>query len=328
MAVTTLVSAVNAVRSAASGGQRYRRIAGGSTSLVEDEVRLSDAQAQELEECIVTRGIQPSLAKIPLPEGPVGVRGGEVAVPLSVVGRSATKTDRRRMVQGERMMLPGSGGVVRFFMHWYDCEDSYGGTDLDLGLVLLDEDMGVIDTWDYADVHSSSHGTNETVTFSGDSVRAPRPNGASEFFDVNMAKLVQEYPTARYMVENVRVFSGAPGISAVDNYCGVMRRDKVMSGEVFDARTVVSGACASTGSKFVVLLAVDVVTGELVWLDTETGSTELYGRASTDGEATGLAVGEVLGGSRVSVGELLGWWSGGRVDESVGVDWDMVFGLL
>lgn len=328
VAVTTLVSAVNAVRSAASGGQRYRRIAGGSTSLVEDEVRLSDAQAQELEECIVTRGIRPSLTKIPLPEGPVGVRGGEVAVPLSVVGRSATKTDRRRMVQGERMMLPGSGGVVRFFMHWYDCEDSYGGTDLDLGLVLLDEDMGVIDTWDYADVHSSSHGTNETVTFSGDSVRAPRPDGASEFFDVDMAKLVQEYPSARYMVENVRVFSGASSISAVDNYCGVMRRDKVMSGEVFDARTVVSGACASTGSKFVVLLAVDVVTGELVWLDTETGSAELYGRASTDGEATGLAVGEVLGGSRVSVGELLGWWSGGRVDESVGVDWDMVFGLL
>ena len=160
--------------------------------------------------------------------------------------------------------------------------------------MLLDEDMGVIDTWDYADVHSSSHGTNETVTFSGDSVRAPRPDGASEFFDVDMAKLVQKYPAARYMVENVRVFSGASSISAVDNYCGVMRRDKAMSGEVFDARTVVSGACASTGSKFVVL----------------------------------LAVGEVLGESRVSVGELLGWWAGGRVDDSVGVDWDMVMGLL
>lgn len=328
VAVTTLVSAVNAVRSAASGGQRYRRIASGSTALVEDEVRLSGTQAQELEECIVTRGIRPSLAKTPLPDGPVGVRGGEVAVPLSVVGRSATKTDRRRMVQGERMMLPGSGGVVRFFMHWYDCEESYGSTDLDLGLVLLDEDMQVINTWDYADVHSSSHGTNEIVTFSGDCIAAPCPDGASEFFDVDMPKLVQKYPAARYVVENVRVYSGAANIAAVDNYCGVMRRDKVMSGEVFDARTVVSGARASVKSKFVVLLAVDVVTGELVWLDTETGSSELYGRASTDGEATGLAVGEVLGGSRVSVGELLGWWAGGRVDESVGVDWDMVMGLL
>lgn len=327
-AVTTLVSAVNAVRSAASGGQRYRRIAGGSTALVEDEVRLSGTQAQELEECIVTRGIRPSLAKTALPDGPVGVRGGEVAVPLSVVGRSATKTDRRRMVQGERMMLPGSGGVVRFFMHWYDCEDSYGNTDLDLGLVLLDEDMQVIETWDYANVHSSSHGTNEIVTFSGDCIAAPCPDGASEFFDVDMPKLMQKYPAARYVVENVRVYSGAANIAAVDNYCGVMRRDKVMSGEVFDARTVVSGARASVKSKFVVLLAVDVVTGELVWLDTETGSSELYGRASTDGEATGLAVGEVLGGSRVSVGELLGWWAGGRVDESVGVDWDMVMGLL
>lgn len=328
VAVTTLVSAVNAVRSAASGGQRYRRIAGGSTALVEDEVRLSGTQAQELEECIVTRGIRPSLAKTPLPDGPVGVRGGEVAVPLSIVGRSATKTDRRRMVQGERMMLPGSGGVVRFFMHWYDCEESYGGTDLDLGLVLLDEDMQVIETWDYANVHSSSHGTNEIVTFSGDCIAAPCPDGASEFFDVDMPKLMQKYPTARYMVENVRVYSGAANIAAVDNYCGVMRRDKVMSGEVFDARTVVSGARASVKSKFVVLLAVDVVTGELVWLDTETGSSELYGRASTDGEATGLAVGEVLGGSRVSVGELLGWWAGSRVDESVGVDWDMILGLL
>lgn len=328
VAVTTLVSAVNAVRSSASGGQRYRRIAGGSTALVEDEVRLSGTQAQELEECIVTRGIRPSLAKTPLPDGPVGVRGGEVAVPLSIVGRSATKTDRRRMVQGERMMLPGSGGVVRFFMHWYDCEESYGGTDLDLGLVLLDEDMQVIETWDYANVHSSSHGTNEIVTFSGDCIAAPCPDGASEFFDVDMPKLMQKYPTARYMVENVRVYSGAANIAAVDNYCGVMRRDKVMSGEVFDARTVVSGARASVKSKFVVLLAVDVVTGELVWLDTETGSSELYGRASTDGEATGLAVGEVLGGSRVSVGELLGWWAGSRVDESVGVDWDMILGLL
>lgn len=328
VAVTTLVSAVNAVRSAASGGQRYRRIAGGSTALVEDEVRLSGTQAQELEECIVTRGIRPSLAKTPLPDGPVGVRGGEVAVPLSIVGRSATKTDRRRMVQGERMMLPGSGGVVRFFMHWYDCEESYGGTDLDLGLVLLDEDMQVIETWDYANVHSSSHGTNEIVTFSGDCIAAPCPDGASEFFDVDMPKLMQKYPTARYMVENVRVYSGAANIAAVDNYCGVMRRDKVMSGEVFDARTVVSGARASVKSKFVVLLAVDVVTGELVWLDTETSSSELYGRASTDGEATGLAVGEVLGGSRVSVGELLGWWAGSRVDESVGVDWDMILGLL
>lgn len=328
VAVTTLVSAVNAVRSAASGGQRYRRIAGGSTALVEDEVRLSGTQAQELEECIVTRGIRPSLAKTPLPDGPVGVRGGEVAVPLSIVGRSATKTDRRRMVQGERMMLPGSGGVVRFFMHWYDCEESYGGTDLDLGLVLLDEDMQVIETWDYANVHSSSHGTNEIVTFSGDCIAAPCPDGASEFFDVDMPKLMQKYPAARYVVENVRVYSGAVNIAAVDNYCGVMRRDKVMSGEVFDARTVVSGARASVKSKFVVLLAVDVVTGELVWLDTETGSSELYGRASTDGEATGLAVGEVLGGSRVSAGELLGWWAGSRVDESVGVDWDMILGLL
>lgn len=329
--VATLLGAINAVRASCVAGASFRRIAGMTTQKVETELRLTKEQAESLESVIVQKGLVPALKNVSAPQGTVGVSGATMPVPLSLASRSNTATDRARLEQGERCTIEGEGSTLRMFVHWFNSENSQ--VDIDLGMALLDENFEPLDVWSYDNVYSGyygRHGVNDIVTFSGDITNAPYPDGASEFYDVDMVGFKAKYPTGRYLVMSLTVYSGGR-IDTIGHFAGVMRRGKTQSGEVFDARTVMSGSRSGVKSRLALPLAVDIDTAELIWLDTDTGMTSLYASATELQDEISSALKDIVNTDKFSVHELLTLWAqahGAQVDDAVAVDMSQVTQLL
>lgn len=334
--VATLISAVNAVRASHVDTSGFLRIAGMTTQKIVTQARLSKAEASALEDVLVNKGLVSSLADTPAPTGTVAVGNGTMPVPLSLASRSNTVSDRLRLDQGERTTIDGKGSTLRMFVHWFNSEDNgYGcrSVDIDLGMSLFDENFNSLDAWSYDNVYSGyyrDHGVNKVVTFSGDSTDAPRPDGASEFYDVDMAGLKSKYPKGRYLVMSVTVYSGG-AIDSIDHFAGVMRRDDTQSGQVFDARTVMSGSRSGVKSRLALPLAVDIDTSELIWLDTDTGMNKRHASVTGLQNEIGLAVKDIVNTDKVSVSEFMTLYAnvhGVDVDRSAGVDMSQVASLL
>ena len=217
------------------------------------------------------------------------------------------------------------------FVHWFNSEHSR--VDIDLGMSLIDENFEPLDVWSFDNVYSGSygrHGVNDIVTFSGDITNAPYPDGASEFYDVDMVGFKAKYPTGRYLVMSLTVYSGGR-IDTIDHFAGVMRRGKTQSGEVFDARTVISGSRSGVKSRLALPLAVDIDTAELIWLDTDTGMTSLYASATGLQDEISSALKDIVNTDKFSVHELLTLWAqvhSVQVDDAVAVDMSQVTQLL
>ncbi len=111
---------------------------------------------------------------------------------------------------------------VRFFVYWKQREQV---TDYDLSVLLLDDEFvfaGQV-SWTNLEELGAVH--------SGDLVEAP--NGATEFIDLDLARV-----SARYVVPQVHVYSGE-GFDAVEEaFFGFMEREPSQRGRPFEPRTV------------------------------------------------------------------------------------------
>lgn len=326
--ISTLASAITAVSRAATATEGFRRIAGMSSQKVSRAAQLSEKQSGVLENALrehLPKALEGSAA----PEGPVSVGGADkMPIPTSASSRSATETDRARLDVGQRVKFDYN--TIRMFIHWYNTDK--GRTDLDLGMVLLDKDFEGLTSWDYGNVHYGGHGFSETVTFSGDITHAPRPQGASEFYDVNISELRQQVPKGKYLVLTCTVFSGSEhSLGSVDHFAGVMSRNEATKGKIFDPRTALIGSTAATKSSTGIVLAVDLESSEVIWLDTDTASSDFASRATREMGDVGFAVEEILNSDRVSCGDILRAWAkvhGVEVDETTPFDKDQVVALL
>lgn len=296
--VATLVSAIDAVRMAASGAERIRTFAGGKAQTVDEGATLTDAEAKPIEQLLLTK-LSQQLVKIPLPSGPIGLANGDFPVPRSVDSRSTTVVDRSRLFPGQRVKLPGVGSTLRFFVHWV-------GKDLDLGVVILDKGLRPLDVLSFDTV--SGRVAGQWSTFSGDVTRTG-PEGAAEFFDIDLVGLRKAYPNARYLVSTVNIFSGHSSFSAVDNFAGVMRRKEPGDGAPFEARTVTSAAELNATGRMCAIVACDVVAEDLLWLDADLAKHSDGGSAFSHSDAVRIAVRGLLDSPRVSVSELLTLWA-------------------
>lgn len=156
-----------------------------------------------------------------------------------------------------------SGDITRFFIWWSESGKNQEGVlastsrvDVDLSCALLSKDFDFIGHCSWTDLRGNG------LTHSGDITSAP--NGACEFIDVDYGKLD---PNVAYVAMTVNVFTGQTYDALPECFAGWMSREKSMSGEIFDPRTVLSKldlAAKATGMLPVIL---DVSNKKAIWAD-------------------------------------------------------------
>lgn len=254
--VTTLISAINGVRLAAHNIDQVRVIKGSISEVISRDIRLTDLQAEKLESALYS-GILARLrnANLKVTES---IDVGDSDTPVKLVNRTASYTDRT-LSAGDVVPLGNDLPIARLFTHWFDT-DIGRNVDLDLGVCLCDKSGEVIDSYSY---DNYTWGRRD-VTYSGDLICAPRPEGAAEYFDVDLARLPGD---VRYVALTVNSYSGQ-SLKSIDQFSGIMLRDGMGdSGEIFEPRTVRAGATLTQNGRFALPLLLDVERREMIWVD-------------------------------------------------------------
>ncbi len=166
------------------------------------------------------------------------------------------------MQRGTRMKL-NEKSIVRFFIHWT-------GDDVDLSACFLTENLSYHSTIAY--YNQKSDVDEIRSVHSGDITRAP--NGACEFIDIDMDSIKDK--SIRYVVLDVRVYSGGSLVDQQANAGWMMRSELGSHGEIFDAKTVEQRILLSTNKNAVVALF-DLKEREVIWMDLEGSSSTLNG---------------------------------------------------
>ena len=173
--------------------------------------------------------------------------------------RSASKNSEL-LTRGTRLSLRKDAKAIRMFTYWV-------GKDVDLSAVFLDKNFDMVGHVSYTSLHWGT--TKEKLAYhSGDVTYAP--NGASEFIDVKISQIKKEIPELRYIAMCVYDFTEI-GFDNMDTcFCGVMERDDVNTGEIFEPATVKVKADIS-GEKYNNFpLLIDLETNEVIWTDIST----------------------------------------------------------
>jgi hypothetical protein len=126
------------------------------------------------------------------------------------------------MPRGSRTTVVG--GHLRFFIHWMETERT---TDFDLSVLLLDE------KFQFAGQVSFTNLSDTGASHSGDITSAPAPDGASEFIDLDLAKV-----ECAYIVPQVNIYHGEPFTECAESFFGYMALDENQRGKPFEPRTV------------------------------------------------------------------------------------------
>lgn len=304
--LSTLISAYNALRNRNAelvvirilgvGPKLLRRIPDGVTAETVAQVKT----ALEL-------AIRNRLTTTTPPCGPVACGCPD---PVELVRRDVSDTIRP-LARGERIPLDVAADdcSIRLFMHWF-------GFDVDLGVIFADatltQQLAYVDYTNLAD-----NRLRHVVTHSGDIVYAPKPNGAAEFINIRLrseagragaATVFDTIPGVRYAIPVLISYSGLP-FRLIDNYTGVMTRRGLMSGEVFEPRTVETAMRLVNDGTSAIPFVIDLKNEELIWLDTSLGVKR--GRFHTGGTGAVDMVRAELESlrTRMTVGELLALWA-------------------
>lgn len=182
----------------------------------------------------------------------------DYVVPLGV--RSAS-SGLRVVGRGSRMKITDDKSIIRMFMHWRDLnEDGWGNrVDLDLSGFFMNENFTNIQTISYYNLRG------DEAVHSGDITSAP--DGAAEFIDVNIEKALAN--GWRYVAMTVYSYSRQTFDRIPEAWAGVMLRDKVQSGEIFEASTVEHRYDLNSNSRNSTPIVFDLKTREMIWWDSE-----------------------------------------------------------
>lgn len=162
---------------------------------------------------------------------------------------------------GSRMAI-SNGAIVRAFTYWEKVND------IDLSCWLVDKDFENIQKFDWNSWGNRRyHYANwdiDAVTFSGDQTSGF--NGGSEYFDIDIDKVMEAYSGSRYMIFFNNVYSA---VKFKDVFCkaGYMLRDKFNSGEVYEPKTVQTAFNITADSTYCALFAIDLQNREMIWLN-------------------------------------------------------------
>ena len=158
------------------------------------------------------------------------------------------------VARGTRLDI-GSDNTLRFFIYWV-------GQDIDLSATIHDEEFNMIEQISYTNLRSTAYES----CHSGDIVRAP--DGASEFIDITIDKVV-EYG-ARYVAMNVLVYSGPTFKEHSTCFAGWMTRAKPNDNEIYEPKTVKQKVDLQSNSRNSIPVVFDLIERKAIWCDLST----------------------------------------------------------
>ena len=162
--------------------------------------------------------------------------------------------------KGSRLKV-GEGKKIRAFTYWEKVND------IDLSVIGLRED-GRQEEFSW---RTMARNQSEALTFSGDQTCGFE--GGSEFFDVDVDKVLALYPNMKYLVFCNNMFSDLTFDRCLCK-AGFMLRDVEDSGEVFEPQTVSSSFIVNCDSTFAYLFGLDLKAKEFVWLNAAKQSSD------------------------------------------------------
>lgn len=145
---------------------------------------------------------------------------------------------------------------IRLFTYWKNNEEE-NMIDIDLSAMFFN--------------HNFSHGEyisyhflkSNYATHSGDVRNAP--NGASEFIDINIKKAIKN--GFRWVVLDNRVYTGNTFKSLKTCFTGYMLRNKQMTGEIFEPKTVKQKFDLNVRSNQCLSMVFDLVNRQFIYID-------------------------------------------------------------
>ena len=155
--------------------------------------------------------------------------------------------------KGSRIPLDMSK-VLRVFTYWSKVDD------VDLSCIGIMPDGRTKEfSW-----RTMSYNQKHHITFSGDQTAGY--NGGSEYFDIDVKEFKKCLPNIKQLVFCNNVYS-FENFSKLNCRAGYMVRNEVLSGEVFEPKTVKSAFNITCDSTFAYMFAIDFHSEELVWLN-------------------------------------------------------------
>jgi hypothetical protein len=213
-----------------------------------------------------------------------------------------------RLPRGSTQPLP-DGGRVRFFLHWAEPEGER--VDLDLSMGVYDEAWENLGVCSYTNLRLGG----SAAVHSGDLTSAPEPLGATEFVDLDLAKLREL--GGRYVTAVVFSYNDVPFEKLARGFGGFMSEPAGL----FDPLAVEQRFDLSGPSKILLLLVVDLWARTFRWVDLNlqaAGANHAIDDHEGELARIGSALEDAFGlGDRVTLWEISGWNAAARSREVV-----------
>jgi len=198
--------------------------------------------------------------------------------------------------------------VLRLFLHWQDA--GAARVDLDLSCVFFDADWRRLGHCDYTQLRFAGEG----AVHSGDLTSAPAPLGATEFLDLDVARLAAK--GARYAVPMVLSYNAVPFDALSEAFAGMML--PLTGGAQFDGARVAQRFDLRGNARMLMPMVVDLRAGRLLWTDLTLNGRGYGHSVGQHGDQLARAAADqwshFLSGQRATVFDLLAWQAAGRAD--------------
>ncbi|MEU9132060.1 MXAN_6230/SCO0854 family RING domain-containing protein [Kitasatospora sp. NPDC048540] len=215
--------------------------------------------------------------------------------------------------RGSRLPLP-AGERLRLFLHWM--QPDHLRVDLDLSVALYDADWRFTGMCDFTEL---VHGDRAAV-HSGDLVSAPAPDGATEFVDLDLARLAAG--GARYAVMIVFSYNDVSFEQLTDAFAGFIQLDAAdRAAGHYDPKAVRQRLDLAGDAKVCVPMIVDLADRRYTWTDLNTGADGGFHSVRRHHEEVGRLARDVLAHfapeQRATLWDLAGAMAAATTDEVV-----------
>lgn len=207
--------------------------------------------------------------------GNVYIEESMKGVNIPFAQRTASKS-LKTLPKGSRFKSEEDKKIIRFFTWWNengkdkDGKSMHSGrVDIDLSAVVFDKDYNFIKVCAYYDLRSSDY-----LAHSGDITSAP--NGAAEYIDVNVEKMLKDIPNAAFIGQMINSFTGQSYVNIPECYAGWMEREKLQKGEIFEPSTVKNKLDITSNSKQLLVTVFDIEKKEYIWADSPVSLNNVY----------------------------------------------------
>ncbi|OKH92850.1 MXAN_6230/SCO0854 family RING domain-containing protein [Streptomyces uncialis] len=213
-----------------------------------------------------------------------------------------------RVPRGSTRPLP-DGQIVRLFLHW--TQDGHKAVDLDLSVAFYDARWEYLGLCDYTRLRF-----RDAATHSGDLTSAPRPNGSSEYVDLDPVALGAA--GVRYAVPVVFAYDNTPFDELADAFAGFMALPRVGRDARFDPRAVRQRFDLAGSSRILLPMLVDLERRTCLWTDVHLPASEGYHsveRHRWDLGRIGRDLTESFGRGRTTLWDLAVWHAAARAEQ-------------